>query len=72
MTPLVEKQIRDTAKACGITDAEVIHDVLLAAPPTKRFVTVEELAGPAVFRCPEHAKSITGTLLPVDGGWTAH
>jgi 3-hydroxybutyrate dehydrogenase len=72
MTPLVEKQIPDTAKACGITAAEVIHDVLLAAQPTKRFVTVEELAGLAVFLCSEHAKSITGTLLPVDGEWTAH
>jgi 3-hydroxybutyrate dehydrogenase len=71
MTPLVERQIPDTAKARGITEAEVIRDVLLAAQPTKRFVTVEELAGLAIFLCSEHAKSITGTLLPV-GGWTAH
>ena len=72
MTPLVEKQIPDTAKARGITEEEVVRDVLLAAQPTKRFVTVEELAGLAIFLCSDHAKSITGTLLPVDGGWTAH
>jgi 3-hydroxybutyrate dehydrogenase len=72
MTPLVEKQIPDTAKARGISEEEVIRDVLLAAQPTKRFVTVEELAGLAIFLCSENAKSITGTLLPVDGGWTAH
>jgi 3-hydroxybutyrate dehydrogenase len=72
MTPLVEKQIPDTAKARGITEEQVVHDVLLAAQPTKRFVTVEELASLAVFLCTDHAQSITGSTLPVDGGWTAH
>jgi 3-hydroxybutyrate dehydrogenase len=72
MTRLVEKQNPDTAKARGITEAEVIRDVLLAAQPTKRFVAVEELAALAVFLCSDSAKSITGALLPVDGGWTAH
>jgi len=72
MTPLVEKQIPDTAKARGITEEEVVRDVLLAAQPTKRFVTVEELAALAVFLCSDNARSITGAALPVDGGWTAH
>ena len=71
-TPLVEKQIPDTAKARGMTEKQVIHDVLLAAQPTKKFVTVEELAALAVFLCSDGAASITGTTLPVDGGWTAH
>lgn len=70
-TPLVEKQIPDTAKARGLSEDEVISDVLLAAQPTKEFVTVEQLAGMAVFLCSEDAKSVTGTALPVDGGWTA-
>ena len=70
-TPLVEKQIPDTAKARGITEEEVVRDVLLAAQPTKRFVTVDELAGLAVFLCSDAAASITGTALPVDGGWVA-
>lgn len=72
MTPLVEKQIPEQAKARGITEQQVISDVLLAAQPTKRFVTVEELAAVVNFLCTDHAKSITGTTLPVDGGWTAH
>lgn len=72
MTPLVEKQIPEQAKARGITEQQVITDVLLAAQPTKRFVTVEELAGVVTFLCTDHAKSITGITLPVDGGWTAH
>ena len=72
MTPLVEKQIPEQAKARGITEQQVISDVLLAAQPTKRFVTVEELAALVNFLCTDNARSITGATLPVDGGWTAH
>ena len=72
MTPLVEKQIPEQAKARGITEQQVISDVLLAAQPTKRFVTVEELAALVNFLCTDDARSITGAMLPVDGGWTAH
>ncbi|MGF1605845.1 MAG: 3-hydroxybutyrate dehydrogenase [Rhodothalassiaceae bacterium] len=71
LTPLVEKQIPDTAKARGITEEEVRRDVLLAAQPTKQFVKTEELGAFAVFLCGDHAASITGAILPVDGGWTA-
>ncbi|NVN86154.1 MAG: 3-hydroxybutyrate dehydrogenase [Rhodopseudomonas sp.] len=72
MTPLVEKQIPEQAKARGITEQQVISDVLLAAQPTKHFVTVEELSALVNFLCTDNARSITGTTLPVDGGWTAH
>ena len=71
-TPLVENQIGDTAKARGISREEVIRDVLLAAQPNKRFAEVEELGALAVFLCGPGGRSITGTALPVDGGWTAH
>ena len=71
-TPLVENQIGDTAKARGITREEVIRDVLLAAQPNKRFAEVDELGALAVFFCGPGGRSITGTALPVDGGWTAH
>jgi len=70
-TPLVAAQIPDTAKARGMTEEEVKRDVLLAAQPTKKFVTVEEIAAVAVFLCSDGAKSITGSALPVDAGWTA-
>ncbi|OQW53116.1 MAG: 3-hydroxybutyrate dehydrogenase [Proteobacteria bacterium SG_bin9] len=72
LTPLVEKQIPETAKARGITEQQVVSDVLLAAQPTKRFITVEELTAVVVFLCSDGARSITGTTIPVDGGWTAH
>jgi 3-hydroxybutyrate dehydrogenase len=50
----------------------VIRDVLLAQQPNKRFATVEEIGALTVFLASEAAASITGTALPVDGGWTAH
>src|SRR5580692_3653030 len=70
-TPLVEKQIPDTAKARGMTEEQVKRDVLLAAQPTTEFVTVEQVAGLAVFLCSDPAKAITGANLSIDGGWTA-
>jgi NAD(P)-dependent dehydrogenase (short-subunit alcohol dehydrogenase family) len=68
-TPLVEKQIPDTMKARGMTKEQVINDVLLAAQPTKEFVTVEQVAALAVF--------LTGAMLPmtaaqITGGASGH
>ena len=71
LTPLVEKQIPETAKARGISEQEVVRDVLLHAQPTRKFVTTEEIGDLAVFLCTPGARSITGTALPIDGGWTA-
>ena len=70
-TPLVEKQIPDTMKARGMTAEQVKRDVLLAAQPTKEFVTVDEVAALAVYLCSDMAKAITGANLSIDGGWTA-
>jgi 3-hydroxybutyrate dehydrogenase len=71
LTPLVKNQIPDTAKARGMTEEQVIKDVLLAAQPTKQFVTVEQVAALARYLASDDAASITGSLLSVDGGWTA-
>jgi 3-hydroxybutyrate dehydrogenase len=70
-TPLVEKQIPDTAKARGLTEEQVINDVLLHAQPTKQFVQVSEVAALAAFLASRDAASITGAIIPIDGGWTA-
>ena len=71
LTPLVEKQIPETAKARGISEEQVVKQVLLAAQPTRQFVTTEQVGAVALFLCTEAAASITGAALPIDGGWTA-
>lgn len=70
-TPLVEGQIPDTMKARNMTREQVMNDVLLAAQPTKQFVTVDEIAAMALYLCGDMARSITGANMVIDGGWTA-
>jgi 3-hydroxybutyrate dehydrogenase len=70
-TPLVEKQIPDTMKARNMTKEQVINEVLLAAQPTKQFVTIDQVASLAVYLCSDAAAQITGANLSIDGGWTA-
>ena len=71
LTPLVQKQIPETAKARGLTEEQVIKDVLLHAQPTRRFVTTEQVGALALFLCSDAGASMTGTALPIEGGWTA-
>ena len=70
-TPLVENQIPDTMRTRGLTREQVMNDVLLAAQPTKQFVTVDQVAALALFLCRDEASAITGANLSMDGGWTA-
>src|SRR5262245_51153630 len=70
-TPLVESQIPDTMKARNMTEEQVKRDVLLAAQPTKQFVTVDQVASLAVYLCSDAASQITGANISIDGGWTA-
>ena len=67
----MEKQIPNTMKARNMSRDQVINDVLLAAQPTKEFVTVEQVASLALFLCSQDAAQITGANLSIDGGWTA-
>jgi 3-hydroxybutyrate dehydrogenase len=70
-TPLVANQIPDTMKARGMTEEQVKRDVLLAAQPTKQFVTIEQVAELMLFLCSDGAAGITGATYSIDGGWTA-
>ncbi len=70
-TPLVLNQISDTAKARGISEEEVINNVMLGPQATKKFVEIKEVAELVLYLCSENASSITGTAISIDGGWTA-
>jgi len=71
LTPLVKNQIPEIAKLRGITEEQVISDVMLINQPTKRFVAIEEIAALARFLCTDGAASMNGMSISVDGGWTA-
>ncbi|MFW5660336.1 MAG: 3-hydroxybutyrate dehydrogenase [Oceanicaulis sp.] len=71
-TPLVQNQIADTAKARGITEREVVENVMLAAQPTKRFVTYDQLIGALLYLVSEDGANMNGQAITVDGGWTAN
>ncbi|MCA3692178.1 3-hydroxybutyrate dehydrogenase [Aquidulcibacter sp.] len=71
LTGLVKAQIPDQARSRGITEEEVIQNVLLAAQPTKQFVTVEQVASFALYLASDSAAQINGAILTMDGGWTA-
>jgi 3-hydroxybutyrate dehydrogenase len=70
-TPLLEKQIPDTMEARHMTREQVINDVLLAAQPTREFVTSDQVASLAAYLCTDAAAQITGSNISIDGGWTA-
>ncbi|MGU3575213.1 3-hydroxybutyrate dehydrogenase [Brucellaceae bacterium C25G] len=71
LTPLVEKQVRDQAAAHKLSEEDAIRDIILAGQPTKKFVGLDEIAEMAFYLCGEWARSITGTTISIDGGWTA-
>ena len=70
-TPLVDKQIADQAKAHGISEADVVRDVMLVHQARKEFVRVDELAALAVFLASDAAASMTAAAIAMDGGWVA-
>lgn len=70
-TPLVEKQIAAQAKENGISEEEVVDQIMLKPMPKGAFISIEELAGIVAFLISPAARNITGQTLVVDGGWTA-
>ena len=72
MTPLVEGQIRDQAKVHGISEEQVVSDIMLSKAAVKKMLNPETVAEVFAFLCSDSADSITGMSLPIDGGWTAN
>jgi 3-hydroxybutyrate dehydrogenase len=71
-TPLVEGQIADQAKAHGLSEDQVVEQVMLAPAAIKRLIEPDEVADAVAWLCSPAATSVTGTSLVMDGGWTAH
>lgn len=71
-TPLVEKQIAEQARANHIAEDQVIRDILLKAQPNKKFIQAEHIAKLVAFLCSEAGSGMTGEIISIDGGWTAH
>jgi 3-hydroxybutyrate dehydrogenase len=70
-TPIVENQIGDQMKAHQLRREEVIQKVMLSRQAIKSFIAVESIVQMASFLISDEAATITGTAIPVDGGWTA-
>ncbi|WP_137151672.1 3-hydroxybutyrate dehydrogenase [Devosia sp. FKR38] len=70
-TPLVAAQIADQARVHGMSEEQVVREVMLAPQPTRQFVQPEEIAALAAYLCGDMARSITGSAISIDGGWTA-
>jgi len=71
LTPLVEQQIAGQAKSNGISEQDVIDEIMLKPMPKKAFISIDELAGVCTFLVSAAARNITGQTITVDGGWTA-
>jgi 3-hydroxybutyrate dehydrogenase len=70
-TPLVDAQIADQARTRGISEEEVIEQVMLRPMPKKAFITVDEIAAAVEYLASPLARNVTGQTLVIDGGWTA-
>lgn len=70
-TPLVEQQVAQQAKEHGISEEEVINNIMLEPMPKKNFIGTDELAASVAFLISAEARNITGQTLVLDGGWTA-
>jgi 3-hydroxybutyrate dehydrogenase len=71
-TPLVEGQIADQAKAHGLSEDQVVEQVMLAPAAVKRLIEPAEVAEAVAWLCSPAAASVTGTSIVMDGGWSAH
>ena len=69
-TQLVERQIESQAREHGLSEADVIDQIMLKPMPKRKFITIEELYGVIRFLISDSARNITGQAIPVDGGWT--
>lgn len=71
-TPLVEGQIADQARAHGLSEDQVVEQIMLAPAAVRRLIEPAEVAEAVAYLCSPAAASVTGSSLVMDGGWSAH
>jgi 3-hydroxybutyrate dehydrogenase len=71
LTPIVKNQIKDQARTRGMSEEDVVKNVILAAQPTRQFVTFDQLTGLLLYLVSDAGASANGSSYSVDGGWTA-
>lgn len=69
MTPLVEKQIPEQAKELGISEEEVVKNVMLGGTVDGEFTTIQDIADTAVFLAGFKTNALTGQKIIVGHGW---
>jgi 3-hydroxybutyrate dehydrogenase len=70
-TALLAPQIAERRQELGVSTAAAIDAMLAEKQPSHRLSSPAEIARLAVWLCAPDAHNITGTAIPVDGGWTA-
>jgi 3-hydroxybutyrate dehydrogenase len=70
-TPLVDNQIADQAKVHNITPEQVIETIMLKNSAVKRLIEPAEIGQLVLFLCSSTCDCMTGSMLTMDGGWTA-
>lgn len=71
-TPLVEKQIADQARLNGMSEEDVVQQIMLSPAAIRRLLEPREVASLVEYLCSDDAAGITGAALDIDLGWTAH
>jgi 3-hydroxybutyrate dehydrogenase len=70
-TPLVEKQISDQARVHGISEEQVVEEIMLTEPAIKRLIEPSEVAELVAYLCSAPASFANGSSWVLDGGWSA-
>lgn len=71
LTPNIEGRLQATMESSGLDRAGATAQFLAGKQPTGRFVTSEAIGAMAALLCGEAGRDITGSVIPMDGGWSA-
>jgi 3-hydroxybutyrate dehydrogenase len=70
-TAIIAPQNAERSKLLGVSIQEALEGLVAEKQPSRRLSSPEEIARLACWLCAPEAHNITGTAIPIDGGWTA-